>query len=193
MNDNDNKAMLIQALLLASSKALSIGEIARATNLNKEEALSLVESLADKFNRPDSGWWIVSNGNKVQLATNPAASEFLSDYLQIETKGELTRPALETLTIIAYQGPITKDELNRIRGVNCSLILRNLMIRGLVEEVKEDQEVKYQVTMDFVKFLGLGDIKELPDYDKMHHHEFLEQLAQADNSPEEHSDSSFKQ
>ncbi len=192
MNDNDNKTMLIQSLFLASGKALSIGEIAKAVGIDKEEVEQLIVQLVERFNQPDSGWWIIRNGNKVQLATNPAASEFLTDYLQVETKGELTRPALETLTIIAYQGPITKDELNRIRGVNCSLILRNLMIRGLVEEVKAEQEVKYQVTMDFVKFLGLGDIRELPDYDKMHQHEFLQKLMQENNDSQEEPTDNFK-
>src|SRR4029077_18065787 len=78
----------------------------------------------------------------------------------------------------AYRGPISKIQLDTIRGVNCALILRNLMIKGLVEAKanRDKLQTSYQVTTDFVKYLGLTTIAELPDYERLNHDEQLNQL-----------------
>ena len=101
----------------------------------------------------------------------------------METTGELTRAALETLTIVVYRGPIGRAELEQIRGVNCAIILRNLLIRGLVtsEARKEKLETVYQVSLDFLKFLGLRTPQELPDYEKLNSSENIEKLLQQKN------------
>ena len=78
--------------------------------------------------------------------------------------GELSRPSLEALTILAYRGPLTRPELEQIRGVHSSLILRNLLLRGLIEE-KEDARLGqplYSVTLDFLRHIGLASVEELP-------------------------------
>jgi len=71
--------------------------------------------------------------------------KLLKILLKDETTGELTKPSIETLTIIAYRGPIAKYELERIRGINCSLILRNLILRGLAEEKKIAKNMKFTI------------------------------------------------
>jgi segregation and condensation protein B len=73
------------------------------------------------------------------------------------------------LTIIAYRGPITKSEIEQIRGVNCSVILKNLMIKGLIESEpnKEKMSDEYNITVDFLKYLGINNAKELPNYEKL--------------------------
>ncbi|TFG35175.1 MAG: hypothetical protein E4H47_02040, partial [Parcubacteria group bacterium] len=78
----------------------------------------------------------------------------------------------------AYRGPITKADLDAIRGVNCSLILRNLMIKGLVEqrEDKEKMAIFYHVTFDFLKYLGITETKELPDFEKLNKDENIEKI-----------------
>jgi segregation and condensation protein B len=85
---------------------------------------------------------------------------------------------LETLTIIAYRGPVTRAELEQIRGVNCSIILRNLAMRGLITTASDKQtmQVTYSITFDFLKFLGLQQQSELPDYEKLNSSQALEQL-----------------
>jgi segregation and condensation protein B len=92
--------------------------------------------------------------------------------------GELTRPQLETLTIIAYRGPITKPEIEQIRGINCSLIIRNLLMRGLVEEAESAEKLQpvYSVSGDFVRHLGLHAIGELPEYASFHENEKMTQM-----------------
>ena len=85
---------------------------------------------------------------------------------------ELTQPQLEALTIIAYRGPITKLELETIRGVNCSLILRNLLIKGLITA----NGGKYQITVKFMQHLGISSVEELPDYDRLSKSETIEEV-----------------
>ena len=92
----------------------------------------------------------------------------------------MTQPSLETLTIIAYRGPITKPEIEQIRGVNCSLILRNLLIRGLIEEKEDKQRLQntYTISFDFLRHLGADRVEELPQYSDLHTDEVVGQLIQ---------------
>ncbi len=96
-------------------------------------------------------------------------AKLVQKYLEDETSGELSQPSLEALTIIAYRGPISKTELERIRGVNCSLILRNLLLRGLIEEKSSasSEDRIYNVSLDFIRFLGIESIEQLPDYQRL--------------------------
>ncbi|MCG2700667.1 SMC-Scp complex subunit ScpB, partial [Candidatus Parcubacteria bacterium] len=95
-----------------------------------------------------------------------------------ETTGELSRPSLESLTIIAYRGPVAKIDLDRIRGINCALILRNLLLRGLIEGKYDNKkkETYYSVTFDFIKFLGINNIKELPDYERLNKDDTIDRM-----------------
>ncbi|MFA6376974.1 MAG: SMC-Scp complex subunit ScpB, partial [Candidatus Paceibacterota bacterium] len=107
--------------------------------------------------------------------SNPDNREAAENFLKAEVSGELTRPQLETLTVISYCGPITKPELEQLRGVNCSLILRNLMMRGLVKEAEDPANLlpTFEVTMDYLRHLGINDLRELPDYEILHKHEAI--------------------
>lgn len=131
-----------------------------------------------------------------ELVTRPEAAEAVKKVAKDEEYGELTRASLEALTILAYRGPMTRPELEQIRGVQSALILRNLMIKGLVEQ-KEDERLgqpTYAVTFDFLKHLGLRSVKDLPDFEALRGHaalaDMLEQLNPKDESktPQEPSD-----
>jgi segregation and condensation protein B len=112
------------------------------------------------------------------MVTSPETSEFIKKYIKDETTGDLSRPSLETLTIIAYRGPISKTDLDRIRGVNCALILRNLLVRGLIEskDDKDSEEVFYNASLEFLKFLGVNRVDELPDYEKLHKDDCIDKI-----------------
>jgi segregation and condensation protein B len=174
----------IESLLFVSSRPLSVKRLVEVTGRKREEVNeALVELEKSYAERPESGVVILRNGDEVQSATSPENAEMIKNYLKDETFGELTRPALETLTIVAYRGPLAKAELEQIRGVNCSLILRNLMIRGLVE-VKEEARPDgptsmYGVTFDFIRYLGLRQVSELPDYENLRNEENLKKLIAA--------------
>ena len=175
----------IESLLFVSSRPLSAKRLAEATGHSKKEVEEGLAALAEEYDaREESGVILLRNGDEIQLATAPDHAEMVKAYLKDESFGELTRPALETLTIVGYRGPLTKAELEQIRGVNCSLILRNLMIRGLVETEggKTDDPsapATYRVTFDFLRYRGIRQMSELPDYENLRSDENLQKLLEA--------------
>ena len=168
----------IESLLFVALKPLSAQKIAELLAAKKEDVEAALKGLKIETNEGERGLQLMQLGSKYSLSTAPDNAKIIRDYLQDEQTGELTRPALETLTIIAYRGPITKADLDVIRGVNCALILRNLMIKGLIESIKDKAKMThyYQVTFDFLKFLGLSEVKELPDFAKLNQDENLYKL-----------------
>ncbi len=170
----------IESLLFISGKPLSFKKISELAGggVKEKDAQKAVEELSREYAEQERGVRLAVHGKKAQMVTDGGNSEIVQKFIKDEISGELTKPSIETLTIIAYRGPITKLELERIRGINCSLILRNLMIRGLVEEKKESNKgaVYYNLTLDFIKYLGVNKTKELPDYEKFRNNEDLDKF-----------------
>jgi len=159
----------IESLLFVAIKPLAIKELATLTNAKTKEIEDALASLEDDYKTGERGLSLIKNNNQYQLTTAPDNAALVQEFLKDETNGELSQPSLEALTIIAYRGPIGKLELEKIRGVNCSLIIRNLLLRGLIEEKynKAREENFYTVTHDFVRFLGLNSVSDLPEYKKL--------------------------
>lgn len=180
----------VESILFITARPMTVKRLMETCDATKDEVIAAIDAVAAKYNQEGSGIRILRNGNDVQMATSPETAALVQSFLKDETTGELTKPSLETLTIVAYRGPIAKAELEQIRGVNCSLILRNLMMRGLVEATGEagDPQAQYRVTMDFLRFLGVASVEELPEFDKLRSHEnvakVLENVAAA-KAPEE--------
>ncbi|MFA5134087.1 MAG: SMC-Scp complex subunit ScpB [Patescibacteria group bacterium] len=164
----------IESLLFISGSPFSLEKIAKFVDAKKDEVETVLKELQEEYKTAGRGIHIAAIEGKYQMVTNPENSKLVEGFLKEEVIGELTRPQLETLTIVAYRGPISKIELEQIRGVNCSLILRNLLIRGLIEQ-KEDA---YIITHDFLKYIGLTDTKDLPDYEKLNKDQNLQDLLQ---------------
>jgi segregation and condensation protein B len=165
----------LESILFVASKPLSTKKLAKVLKLEEKEVLSMLNNLAGNYKPENSGIVLVNNGHEWQLVSNPSNKEATENFVKAEVSGDLTRPQLETLTVISYCGPITKPELEQIRGVNCSLILRNLMLRGLVKEIADTSALlpKFEVTMDYVRNLGITSLEQLPDYSELHEHEYL--------------------
>jgi len=171
-------ASKIESLLFVAIKPMSVKKIAELVKADEEKVKESLNSLLNKYNTPTSGINLLKNNQNYQLATGPDNRKLVQDFIKDEMTGELSKPSLETLTIVAYRGPITKPEIEQVRGVNCSLIIRNLMIRGLIEQ-KEDKKamkVYYTITFDFMRYLGINDIKELPNYEKLNQSDDLNNI-----------------
>lgn len=140
--------------------------------------------LAKHYKKQDCGIQIVSTDDKAQMVTNKDNSDLVEKFSKEEMQGELSKPSIETLTIIAYRGPVSKLELERIRGINCSLILRNLMLRGLITERKDAKrhDTYYNVSLEFLKYLGVACAQDLPDYDKLHKNEDIDKFLSGQSS-----------
>lgn len=165
----------IEALLFVTNRPMSIKKIAEVADATLAEVNDAISALTEKYSLPESGLRLMCHGDDVQLATSPECSEIVQQFLKEETTGELTKASLETLTIVAYRGPLTKAELEQIRGVNCTIILRNLMMRGLVESKGDakDALTTYSVTTEFIRFLGVTEVGDLPDYERLRSHDSI--------------------
>ncbi len=168
----------MESLLFIAAKPLSLKEIAKSLDKPLADIESGLEALAEDCRKEERGVSVIRQDSRFQMVSSPQNSSVVQSFIKEESSGELTRPSLEALTIIAYRGPISKLDLDRIRGVNCSLILRNLLLRGLVKVNKDakKEENYYTVTMDFLRFLGVNDIKELPDYDKLSQDDTIDRI-----------------
>jgi segregation and condensation protein B len=165
----------LETILFVASKPLSILKLAESVGVSIEEAREFLASLVEKYNQVDSGIIILKNNDEYHMVTQPENREVAEKFMKAEVSGELTKPQLETLTVISYCGPLTKAELEQIRGVQCSIILRNLLMRGLIKESQGRLDILpvYEVSMDYMRFLGIQSLEELPDYQQLHTHEYV--------------------
>lgn len=156
----------LESILYASGKPLSLKKLADMLSVTTKEVESSIQELEETYRSHGHGLEVILHQGEAVLATRPEHSDLVKDFIKAEELGDLTRPQLEALSVLAYRGPLSKSELEQVRGVNCSLILRNLMIRGLVEpQGEEEGRPRYQVTVDFLRYLGLASVTELPEYD----------------------------
>jgi segregation and condensation protein B len=168
----------IESLLFVANKPLTFKRLSQLLSVSIEEIHAELNELAQKYETQKHGIILMQDEEKVQLVTHAEQSELIARFLKDEQTKELTQPALETLTIIAYRGPVTKAEIETIRGINCSLILRNLLIRGLIEEIsgKDIFDAKYKVTFEFMRWLGIRETNKLPNYTELNSNEYLQML-----------------
>ena len=167
---------LIESILFVTPKPLSYKKLALLTSTSQKEVEDAVAFLSERFSAERSGIILLTVEDKVSLASHPDAQAIIKEYLKEEILGELTRPALETLSVVAYRGPVGKHQIEEIRGVNCTLALRNLMIRGLVDvhpSSTPDAKV-YTVSFDFLRHLGVASTDKLPQYMQLQEREPVE-------------------
>lgn len=166
----------LEALLFVAVGPLSLGKLKKLLGCTGKELEVSIAELKEKYAAEGSGLELMHSGGEIVLGTKAAYADAANQLLKEQTQGELTRPQLETLTIIAYRGPVSKIELEMIRGVNCTLILRNLLMRGLITE-KMDKKMHvpmYQASIDFIRHLGIQSMDQLPDYEQLNERVGLE-------------------
>jgi segregation and condensation protein B len=168
----------IESLLFISAKPMPVKQLSDLLKTSKEKIQEAGDELVESYKDGQRGVQIIKDGLKYQMVSAPENSAVVREFIKDETTGELTRPSLEALTIIAYRGPISKIDLDRIRGVNCALIIRNLLLRGLIEAKTDSKkkEIYYTVSFDFIRFLGVSDITKLPDYEKLNKDDTLDRF-----------------
>jgi segregation and condensation protein B len=173
----------IESILFVASQPLSVKKIAKAVGKQVADVEEAIENLRAKYNRDDSGIHVLLVDGDVQMGTNPAMEDTISGFVKEEIAGELTKAQLETLTVIAYQGPITRPELELVRGVNCAVILRNLMVRGLIVESDETDKLLpvYRLSTEALAHLGVTNVSELENFEELSKHEYVELQLESTN------------
>ena len=169
MNVENKKNLdeIIFSVLFVAGEGVEKSFIAEKLNLTEEEVEKTIQSLKKKYSG-DAGVHIITYKNKVQLASNPAYADYIGEVLNPIREKTLTRAALETLAIIAYKQPITKLEIEEIRGVNnCDYAIQILVDQGVIEVVGRKDAVGkpllFGTTDGFLKRFNLQDLAELPD------------------------------
>ena len=157
----------IEAILFYLAEPVEINFLAKTLDVSKKEIVSAVEEL--KLELEKRGIRLVLHDDEVTLVTAPEFSDLIEKMIKEERQRDLGRSGIETLSIIAYKGPVSKKEIEYIRGVNCQWALRSLLLRGLVEKknsLTDERVVVYSITGDTLRHLGLSRITELPEYEE---------------------------
>jgi len=177
----------IEALLFLSTKPITFKRLAKMLQVKISEIESVLGEMATQMNIESRGMHMIVSQDAVTLATNPELAEELSALTKDDMQSELTRPQLEALTIIAYRAPITKAEIEHIRGVNCSIILRNLLMRGLIEEREDKNKMQpvFTLSSKMLRHLGIHGVEELPDFESLHENTKIDKLLESLSSIEE--------
>lgn len=158
---------IIESLLFLSGEPMSFKKLAQITEKPAKEIREAVLNLKNELEENNCGLRILIKEEECQLASAPENSEFSQKLMQNFFNEELSKSALEVLAIVAYRGPIARSGIDHIRGVDSSYVLRNLLLRGLVERVDNPTDSRsylYKITFDFLKHLGISNIEELPKF-----------------------------
>lgn len=160
----------IEAILFVEAKPITLTRLAAILKVTTAEVQHAITELQQTCEQQQRGLRVLSTDTKVQLVTAPELHEVVAAVIKDERTGELSKPSLETLAIIAYRSPVTKAELEMIRGINCSMIVRNLLIRGLIEEQFDKTKgiEVYDITPQYLQLLGVSTVQQLPDYERLH-------------------------
>jgi segregation and condensation protein B len=175
----------IEAILFASGTPQGLNRLAKILNVNKDEILSALDALEDRYRLPGSALGIMRLEGAVQLATKGEYAPVIEALRKGELEETLSRATLETLAVIAYRAPVTRADIDAIRGVNSNFTLRHLLIRGLIEREGNPHDSRgyiYRPTFDFLKIIGVEKLSDLPEYDALSRDERLTNLL-SENAP----------
>ena len=157
----------VEALLFVSPSYAHPKQIADALDVSVSSVQEVLSTLNEQFQ--NRGIRLQENKGRYQLTTAPEVSEDVEKFLQLEYTARFSMAALETLAILAYQQPITRPGIDAIRGVNSDSVIRNLLSKGLIEEVGRSdgpgRPILYGTSPEFLQYFGLTSIKDLPQID----------------------------
>ncbi|MBU8894689.1 SMC-Scp complex subunit ScpB [Corallococcus sp. H22C18031201] len=182
----DRVRTVIESVLFVAERPLSVDELYQATGITRELIAEALNQLSGIHRDGISGIVLYEVAGGWQFRTDPHSAEYVRRYLRVKPQ-RLTRAAVETLAIIAYRQPVTRPELEEIRGVDCGAVLKALMDRKLVKILGKREEVGrpilYGTTREFLEFFALKDLSALPTLREFHeltqeHREIVEKETQ---------------
>ena len=156
----------LEALLFTHGSPLTRKSAAVFLGCSLDEVDSIASSLAEE--RRESGVIVVNDGVSLSLTSSPGLSDFMRGVNAKERTAPLSNAAQETLAIIAYVGPIVKTDLDFLRGVNTQYTVRQLTVRGLIQETVSVKSRALEVTAEFLAHLGARRKQDLPEYAAIH-------------------------
>lgn len=162
-----NKAVLEGLLFVVGEEGLTFEQIEDVLNINEEESKNLLMELKHDYESEERGLRIDFLGNKFKITTKFEHKMYYQKLLENPETNTLSQSALETLAIIAYNEPITRVQVDAMRGVGSTQIIRKLVAKGFIKETGRSnlpgRPILYETTSDFLDYFGLSTIKDLPD------------------------------
>ncbi len=154
----------IEAILFWKGEPVGVKELAKFLDAEKSDVEAGIEALQNSLK--GRGLALVRNGDEVMLYTAPEKSDLIKKLTKEELSREVSKAGVEVLSLVIYRGPISRRDIDYIRGVNSSYIIRNLMIRGLVEKAdsKDARSFVYLPTFELLAHLGVSKKEDLPDF-----------------------------
>ena len=183
MNLNELKS-IIETLMFIVGEPLDTEDVKKVTGATEMEFWQAIELLEEKYGK-DSGINLKKFGTKIQLCTNPVNAPYVEDLLNPIQKKSLSQSALEVLSIIAYRQPVTRGEIEQIRGVKCDYSVMSLKQKGLIDEIGHKdtigRPVLFGTTDLFLRHFGLTSLEDLPEQENLElleSSEFVEEEAE---------------
>ena len=156
----------IEAILFVAGEAVGIRDLVKALRVEEKELKETLKKIGSEYDYEQRGFMLKRFGDKVQLATRPLYSEDVLRLLQPVQQQSLSQAAMETLAVVAYKQPVTRAEVEQIRGVKCDYSLQSLMMKGLIQEAgRKDtigRPILYATTDMFLSHFGIQGLEDLP-------------------------------
>ena len=155
---------LVESLLFVAEGPVPVARLAEALEVSPREVEAALDQLTETYRQ--RGLSVQRSRDKVQLTTTPAAADKVQRFLGLAAATPLSRAALETLAIIAYQQPVTRPQIEAVRGVNSDGVIKNLLSKGIIDEVGRTdgpgRPVLYVTTPEFLQYFGIASLADLP-------------------------------
>ena len=156
----------IEAILFVAGEAVSVKELARALQAEEKAVKAELNAIRDEYDYDQRGFLLKRFGDKVQLATRPLYAQDVLRLLQPVQQQSLSQAAMETLAVVAYKQPVTRAEVEQVRGVKCDYSLQSLINKGLIKETgRKDtigRPILFGTTDEFLSHFGLEGLESLP-------------------------------
>jgi segregation and condensation protein B len=169
----------LEAILFVAGEAVDMEDIAKGLEIDKARAAGVVDALEQKLDGDMRGLTLKRFGNKVQIATRRRYADVVQKFMFTEQRQSLSQSALETLSIVAYKQPITRAEIEQVRGVRCEYSVSSLVAKGLIGEVgRKDalgRPILYGTTDAFLRHFALESLDDLPHKDTLDMQEAMEE------------------
>lgn len=157
---------IIEAILFLDEEPVRVDQICNALSLTRKQATALLQELQQDLAQAERGLRLFAVAGGYRLGTDPALSPYLEKYFSVEENENLSNAALETLAIIAYKQPVTRLEIESLRGVKCEHVLDRLLKRKLIRitgrGTTAGRPMLYGTTADFLHYFGLTSMADLP-------------------------------
>jgi segregation and condensation protein B len=165
LNAEDIKTV-IESILFVAGDAVAVRDISNALEINEEELNKIIDEMVWDKQRQNQGILIVKVGDSVQMCSNPLYTSYIDKVLQPVKKTKLSQSLLETLAIIAYRQPVTRVEVEQVRGVKCNYSVAALIESGLIERAGRKKTLgnpmMYTTSEEFLRHFGISSLDELP-------------------------------